>query len=121
MQSWAEGQEMIRLRLAVPAVLAAAAVAGCLTYFVAPTARVEADHPSPPIAPELTVPDAGASTTIDHPPNAEEKAAQAYREAAEAILRRAPNARASAGIDEQPISGHIPLPKRRPATAPDLR
>jgi hypothetical protein len=109
---------MISLRLAVPAVLAAAAVAGCFTYFVTPPARVEADPRLPPTVPKMTGPDTRASTSIDQLPNAEEKAAAAYREAAEAILRRAPNARAFAGADEPPITGPIPLPKRRPVIAP---
>ena len=43
-QSWVEDQEMIPLRLIVPAVLAASAAAGCITYFVTPLAQVEADE-----------------------------------------------------------------------------
>jgi hypothetical protein len=58
-----------------------------------------------------------ASTGIDQRLSADEKAA-AYQKAAAAILRRAPNARASAGADELPITGPIPLPKRRPITRP---
>jgi hypothetical protein len=39
---------MISLRLAVPAVLVAAAVAGCFTYFAAPTsARISAGNKRP--------------------------------------------------------------------------
>ena len=109
---------MITLRLAVPAVLAAAAVAGCFTYFVTPPARVDADQRLPPTVPNLLGPDTTASTSIDQRPSADEKAAAAYLEAAEAILRRAPNVRASAGADEPPITGPIPLPKRRPITRP---
>ncbi len=102
---------MITLRLAVPAVLAAAAVAGCFTYFATPPpARVEADQRLPPTVPNLRGPDTTASTSIDQRPGAEEKAAAAYREAVEAIL--------SAGADEPPITGPIPLPKRRPITRP---
>ena len=48
----------------------------------------------------------------------EEKAAAVYREAAEAILSQAPNARASAGAVEPPITGAIPMPRRRPVTRP---
>ena len=110
---------MISLRLAVPAVLAAAIVAGCFTYFVTPSpARVESDQRLPPTVPNLRGPDTTASTSIDPRPSADEKAAAAYWEAAEAILRRAPNARASAGGDEPSITGPIPLPKRRPITRP---
>ena len=40
---------MISLRLAIPAVLTAAAVAGCFTYFVQqPIAGVVGDPPMPP-------------------------------------------------------------------------
>lgn len=109
---------MITLRLAVPAVLAAAAVAGWFTYFVAPPARVEADQRLPPTVPNLIGLDTRASTSSDQPQNAEQKAAEAYREAAEAILRQAPNVRASVGADEPPIAGPVPLPKRRPSIAP---
>ena len=87
---------MVTLRFAVPAILAAAAAAGCFTYFVTPSpARVEADQRLPPTVPNLRDPDTTASTSIDQlRPSADEKAAAAYQEAAEAILRRAPNARA---------------------------
>ena len=106
---------MITLRLAIPAVLAAAAVAGCFTYFVTPPTRVEADQRLPQTVPNLIGPDTMASTSTDRPtPTAEEKAAEAYREAAEAIL----SARASAGTDEPPMTGRIPLPRRRPDRAP---
>ena len=106
---------MITLRLAIPAVLAAAAVAGCFTYFVTPPTRVEADQLLPPTVPNLLGPDTTASTSTDRlNPSAEEKAAEAYLEAAEAILRR--NARASAGTDEPPMTGRIPLPKSRPGS-----
>ena len=110
---------MVTLRFAVPAILAAAAAAGCFTYFVTPPpARVEADQRLPPAVPYSRGPDTTASIRIDQRPSADEKAAAAYQKAAEAILRRAPNARASAGGDEPPITGPIPLPKRRPITRP---
>jgi hypothetical protein len=111
---------MISLRLAIPAVLAAAAVAGCFIHFTAPSARVEADPPTTPTMPSLTGTDIRASANVDRAPTAEEKAAEAYREAAEAILRRAPNAQASAGADEPPIMRPIPipLPRRRPVARP---
>src|ERR1700730_1773912 len=98
---------MISLRLAVPAVLVAAAVAGCFTYFVTP--------PLPPAVPDIPDPDAGTPTNIGQRPSAEEQAA-AFQQAAKAILKQAPNAQASA--DEPPITGHIPLPKRRPIPRP---
>ena len=110
---------MISLRLAVPAILAAAAVAGWFTYVVSPpSAQIEADQRLPPTGLMSRGPDAAASTRIDLHPTADEQAAAAYWEAAKAILRRAPDARASIGVDEPPITGPIPLPKRRPITHP---
>jgi hypothetical protein len=116
-------QQMISLHFAVPSVLVAAAVAGCITYFVTPPAQVplqvEADQLSQPSAPVLTRPEMHTSSVIDPRPSAEEeKAAAAFREAAEAILRRAPNTRALALAEEPPITGRIPLPKRRPINLP---
>jgi uncharacterized membrane protein len=110
---------MISLRLAVPAVLVAAAVAGCFTYFVtsppAPPLRVEADQPSPQ-ARQALVP-MGTPRIIDHRISEKERA-DAFQEAAEAILKRAPDAKASARNDEPSIAVHIPLPKRRPILRP---
>ena len=105
---------MVNLRFAFPPILAAAAVAGCFSYFVASPARVETDVRLPPAVFYSTGPSTRASTPVDQPPNADELAAAAFEKAAEAILRRAPNTRASAGSDELPITGPIPLPKRRP-------
>ena len=108
---------MISLRLAVPAVLAAAAVAGCFTYFVTPPARVEVDQRLRPTVLNLTGhPDTGVSKSLDQRPTADDAAA--YQQAAEANLRRAPNTQASANTDESPITGLVPLPKRRPITRP---
>ena len=106
---------MIGLRLAVPAVLAAAAVAGWFANFPAP-APFEERLPPPVL--NLAAPDTKASTSSDQLSNAEVKAAEAYLEAAKAILRRAPDMRTFVGDDEQPITGPIPLPTRRPVIAP---
>ena len=110
---------MATLRFAIPVILAAAAVAGCFSYFVAPPARVEtdvrlSDVRLPPAVLYSTGPNTRASRGIDQPPNADEQAAAAYQKAAEEILRRAPNTRASAVSDELPMTGRIPLPKKRP-------
>jgi DNA-binding XRE family transcriptional regulator len=43
-----------------------------------------------------------------------EQAAAAFLRAAQAIPKKPPDAEAFAAIDEPPINGHIPLPKRRP-------
>ena len=109
---------MVTLRFAVPAILATAAAAGCFSYFVIVSlpARFEADARLldvrlPPAVLYSPSPSARASTQIDEPPNADEQAAAAYQKAAEAILRRAPNTRASAFADE-PKSGrsHVDRP-----------
>ena len=111
---------MVTLRIAVPAILVTAAVAGCFSYFIIVSlpARFEADarllDVRPPAVLYSPSPSARASTQIVEPPNADELAAEAYQKAAEAILRRAPNTRASAFADERPMTGRIPLPKKRP-------
>jgi hypothetical protein len=104
---------MIRLRLAVLAVLAAAAFAGCLTYFVIPLARVDTDERLPATMPTLTGRTEAMPTNISQHPAAEQQAAAAFERAAETILKRLPDAQAAADIGAPPITGHIPLPKRR--------
>jgi hypothetical protein len=107
---------MISLRLAVPGVLFAAAAAGCFTYFIIPPQPVEVDQPLRPTAPDMIGPNSGTPTNFDQRPGAEERAAAAFQKAAAAILRPLPNALASA--DEPPITGRIPLPKKRPIPRP---
>lgn len=103
---------MINLRPAIPAVLVAAALAGCFTYFFAPLPQSEADEPLPQSR-QMLAPDISTPTKLDQRPSAEEQAT-AFQQAAAAILKKAPDAHASADINEPPITGHIPLPKRRP-------
>ena len=110
---------MISLRLAVPAVLVAAALAGCFTYFVSPPPQVEADKLSSQSRQAL-VPDTDTLTKFDQPLSTEEERGDAFRQAAEAILKRAPDAQASVVANELPITGHIPLPKRRPIARPKM-
>ena len=112
-----EGEEMISWRLIVPAVLVAAAIAGCLTYFVTPTPPVEADQRLPPTSSDIKGPYTGTRTNIDQHPTADERA-EAFLQAAKAILKRAPDAQASADANEPPIAGHIPLPRKRPIPLP---
>jgi hypothetical protein len=104
------------LRFAVPAILAAAAVAECFSCFVATPERVEADGRLPPAVLYSTGPNARASTRTDQPLNADERAAAAFQKAAEAILRRAPNVRASAGADAN--HGSYPVAKKAADHAP---
>ena len=108
-------QEMIGSHLVISAVLTAAALAGCFAYLVRPPiARVEGDQRPQLDKLTLGAPDAMASKGADSLPVENEKAAIAYLEAAKAILRRAPTAQASVSNDELPITGRIPLPKKRP-------
>jgi hypothetical protein len=109
---------MIRWRLIVLAALVAAAFAGCLTFFVAPLARIDTNRRlPPPLASMPTLTGQGgplAADTIQRPTTAEEEAAAAFERAAKTILKRLPETLAYAGADEPPITRHIPLPKRRP-------
>jgi hypothetical protein len=97
------------LRLAIPAVVVAAALAGSFTYLVSPPPRVEAERRSAAPAREMT--DTAADTLVRI---AQDRRAEDFLRAAEAILRPLSNAQASARTDELPIIGHVPLPKRRP-------
>jgi hypothetical protein len=116
-ENWAEGQEMISWRPAVLAVVAAAAVAWCITYFVspAPPQRIEADQRMLATETKASHRQEPAPLSVQAPSNLDD--VTAYQRAAEAILKRAQNAKASA--DEQPlVTGRIPLPKRRPLPRP---
>jgi fructose-1-phosphate kinase PfkB-like protein len=98
---------MISLRLVVPAVAVSTGLAASFTYFVSPPQPIEAERRSVAPARDATV--AGAPARVD-----QERSAEDFLRAAEAILRPLSSAQASARSDELPIMGHIPLPKRRP-------
>jgi uncharacterized protein involved in exopolysaccharide biosynthesis len=108
---------MISFRLAVPAVLLAATVAGCFTYFVA-SPSPEADQQLPPTFPNVKGSGTGTPVNIDQRLNPDEQAAAAFTRASKMILRRLPELQAAARDNELPITGRIPLPKRRPIGAP---
>ena len=99
---------MISLRFAVPAALVVAVLAVCFTYFVLPRPPVAPPPQLPEKMPELHM---GIPASVD-PPKAQETADD-FLQAAQAILKKEPDARASA---DKPtvITGHIPLPKKRP-------
>lgn len=107
---------MIGSHLIISAVFAAATVAACVTYLLhPPVARDKDEYQLRLGKPTFSAPpDTTASIgTVRHPaPN--DKAATAYLEAAQAILRRVPIAQASASADELPTKGRIPLPRKRP-------
>jgi uncharacterized membrane protein len=100
---------MISLRLIILALLVAAAVAGGITYFVTSPPRVEAEQrPAKPARDVIGSP-AGKPARVG-----QDRSAEDFLRAAEAILRPLSDAQASARTNELPILGHIPLPKRRP-------
>jgi hypothetical protein len=105
---------MISLRLTVLAALIAAAFAGCLTHFIIPLARVDTDQRLPATVPASTARTEPFARDIGQHLAAEQQAAATFERAAKTILKRLPDALAYAGADEPPITGHIPLPKRRP-------
>jgi hypothetical protein len=92
-------------------------LAGFFTYFVTPPPSVEGDQRFPPTARPKASPDTGTPTDIDPRQSVEGKEA-AFQQAAAAILRRVTDAQASASANELPITGHIPLPKKRPISRP---
>ena len=108
---------MIGWQFAAPPVLVAAAAAACISYFITPAPRnpVEADQLSVSTVPKTIDRSEPAISRNVQPPNKEDDIT-AYQRAAEAILRRAQNAKASA--DEPLFTGRIPLPKRRPLPRP---
>jgi hypothetical protein len=97
------------LRLAFAAVVAAAALAGCFAYFVTPPPQVETEQRSAAPVRDVTGTAAGTPARIG-----QDRSAEDFLRAAEAILRPLSEAQASARANELPILGHIPLPKRRP-------
>ena len=111
-----KAKKMISWRLAVPAILGAAGLAGCFTYFVAPPLPVEADQQLPPAGQTLEA-DMGTPANIDQRPSTRERVI-AFELAAEAILKQATAdakvQEAFARTDKPAITVHIPLPKKRP-------
>jgi hypothetical protein len=109
---------MVGLRLAIPAVLIAAVVAACITYIAIPSPpeRIEVARPSQTAAPKVTTRPV-IDVPIDIQRQTPEDQVTAFQRAADAILKRAQNAKASAGINEL-ITGPIPLPRKRPIVRP---
>jgi len=108
---------MISWRFIVPAVLAAAAIAGFLAYFVTPSPPVEAVQLIA-TSPDISGADTGTRTNIDQRARVEEEAKATFDRAAAAIRRQAPDSQASADITQPPPAQHIPLPKKRPLPRP---
>jgi hypothetical protein len=107
---------MVGSHLIISAVITAAALAGCFAYLLRPPIASVAVDQQPHLG-KITFSssdDTMDSLGADRQLIENEKAATAYFEAAQAILRRAPTARASASAEEIPITGRIPLPRKRP-------
>jgi hypothetical protein len=107
---------MIDWRLIIPLGLATATIATSVAYLMAPPWQAEATKP-PPLMPTAVKEGLGLREGA-RPPSAEEKARADFEAAAEAILRKAPDTRASTAMDLPLPAARIPLPKRRPADAP---
>ena len=110
---------MVGSHLVISAVVTAAALAGCFAYLLRPPIAWVAVDQEPHLG-KITFSgtDTTASLGADRQLIENEKAATAYLEAAQAILRRAPTAQASASAAEIPITGRIPLPRKRPIPRP---
>lgn len=110
---------MIGSHLVISAVLAAATVAACITYIVHPPIARENDARQSHLG-MLTIsdPETTASVGASRHPTPNDKAAVAYLEAAQAILRQMPIAQATANADQLPMKGRIPLPRKRPIPRP---
>jgi hypothetical protein len=102
--------------LAIATVLAAIVAAGCFIYLI--RAPLEVTYRSPPHPPHPVIQNKEAPAAMVRPKNDEARAIEAFQQAADAILSRAPNLSASAVVSERPIGGKIPLPRRRPAASP---
>ena len=114
---------MVKLHFAISAILATAVAAGCLSYMIAPLARVEPVVGLPPAVLSPPAPTRRSSARIEAPapPSAHDLAAATYEKAAEAILRRAADSHASIDRVERPIAGPIPFPKEDPRKGLDSR
>ena len=109
---------MISWRLAIPAVLTAAVVAGCITYFAIPVPpqgepvlRTQLPPAPQPPKPNWEASESKIMSTVERP-SPKDRAVAAFEQAAEAILKRPTSAGAFA--EDLPITGPIPLPRKRP-------
>jgi hypothetical protein len=105
---------MTSVGVALSSVLAAAIAAGCVVYLLRPSLQVETHHRPQSHAPAAIIQDTKAAVDTDRPKHDEAKAIEAFQKAADAILSRAPEMRASVANTGLPLGGKIPLPRRRP-------
>ncbi|WKA30417.1 hypothetical protein [Bradyrhizobium roseum] len=110
-----EARQMIGWHLVISAILTSAAVAGCITYLLGPPmASIAVDHQPYASRLSLSSPDSANSKAAGKHLIENEKAAIAYLEVAQEILRRAPLAQASASTDQLIFTARVPLPRKRP-------
>jgi hypothetical protein len=103
------------LSLTFSAVLAAAIAAGCFAYLVRSPLQVEAaPRPTSYEPPNLLI-ENKVELVATQPKKDEERAIEAFNQAADTILKRAPNLRAE--IANRPVA-KVPLPRRRPTVNP---
>lgn len=114
---------MIRWRVAVPAALSLAALAGCLIYLLlasAPGSQPVTLIPTTETVPPPTVGQALATDTLNVANRrlrpSDEDIAKAFRRATE-DPRSVEVQEATRNSDEPAITGPIPLPKKRPPAA----
>ncbi len=114
---------MISWRYAIPAILSTALLAASIAYAISSVLPqlVEASQRPPLALPNATTNHDSAISRNDKHPSSEDHVT-AYQRAAEEILQRAQNARASVG--EPALTGHnlskgrVPLPRKRPIPRP---
>jgi hypothetical protein len=106
---------MILARQIASALLGAAAVAGVITYYFEPNepkkVAPSTNEPLPAVA-QIKLP---SRDVVE-----QEMAAANYLQAARAILKKAPETQAALLPSDQPqITGHVPLPRKRPIALGD--
>ena len=99
------------LSLTLSTVPVAAIAAGCFAYLVRSPLQIEAAPRLTSYEPPNLLIQNKVELVATRPKNDEEKAIEAFNQAADAILKRAPNLRAE--MADRPAD-KIPLPRRRP-------
>jgi hypothetical protein len=103
------------LSLGLSSVLAASVAAGCFAYLLRSPLQVEVAQKITSYAPPNFHIHDKAAAVINRPKNEEERSIEAFNQAADAILSRAPNMRAE--MADRSV-GKVSLPRRRPTLSP---
>ena len=107
---------MIDWRLLVSLGMAFASMTACLAYLMTPPWQVQAIVSPPPPMPNNQ--EAVVLNQNARPLSADEQAVANFEAAADEILSKAANTRASVAVNVAGHNGRIPLPRRRPSGAP---